>query len=52
MAENMRKNHDSAFKAKVALEALKDDRTMAVNSRERVWGAHPNQILARERQSP
>ena len=29
MAEHMRKNHDSAFKAKVALEALKDDRTMA-----------------------
>ena len=25
----MRKNHDAAFKAKVALEALKADRTIA-----------------------
>ena len=29
MAEHMRKSHDAAFKAKVALEALKGDRTMA-----------------------
>lgn len=29
MVENMRKNRDSAFKAEVALEALKGARTMA-----------------------
>ena len=28
MAGNMRKNHDSAFKAKVALEATKGERTI------------------------
>lgn len=42
MAENMRKNHDAAFKAKVGLEALKGDKTMAELSSE--FGVHANQI--------
>jgi putative transposase len=42
MAANMRKSHDAAFKAKVALEAMKGDRTMAELSSE--YGVHPNQI--------
>lgn len=39
---NMRRNHDSAFKAKVALEAIKGEKTMAQISSE--YGVHPNQI--------
>ena len=42
MAGNMRKNHDSAFKAKVALEATKGEKTMAQISSE--YGVHVNQI--------
>jgi transposase-like protein len=42
MASNMRKNHDSAFKAKVALEALMGEKTMAQISSE--YGIHVNQI--------
>ena len=42
MAGNMRKNHDSAIKAKVALEATKGERTMAQISSE--YGVHVNQI--------
>ncbi len=42
MATNMRKNHDAAFKAKVALEALKGEKTMAQISSE--YGVHVNQI--------
>jgi transposase-like protein len=38
----MRKNHDAAFKAKVALEALKGEKTMAQISSE--YGIHVNQI--------
>jgi putative transposase len=42
MASSMRKNHDAAFKAKVALEALKGEKTMAQISSE--YGIHVNQI--------
>jgi putative transposase len=38
----MRRNHDAAFKAKVALEALKGVKTIAQLSSE--YGVHPNQI--------
>lgn len=39
---NMRRNHDSAFKAKVALESIKGEKTMAQISSE--YGVHVNQI--------
>lgn len=42
MASNMRKRHDAAFKARVAIEALKADKTMAQISSE--YGVHVNQI--------
>jgi transposase len=38
----VRRNHDAAFKARVALEAIKGTRTMAELSSE--YGVHPNQI--------
>jgi len=37
-----RRNHDSVFKAKVALEAVKGEKTIAQISSE--YGIHPNQI--------
>lgn len=40
--KNIRKNHDGAFKAKVALEAIKGEKTMAQISSE--YGVHVNQI--------
>ena len=39
---SMRKNHEGAFKAKVALEAVKGEKTMAQLSSE--FGVHVNQI--------
>ena len=42
MVRNMRKSHDAAFKASVALEALKGEKTMAQISSE--YGVHVNQI--------
>jgi len=39
---NIRKNHSAAFKAKVALEAIKKEKTIAQLSSE--YGVHPNQI--------
>ena len=38
-----RRNHSSAFKAKVALAALKGDRTLSELSEQ--FDVHPNQIL-------
>jgi putative transposase len=42
MAKSMRRNHDGAFKARVALEAAKGEKTMAQLSSE--YGVHANQI--------
>lgn len=38
----MKKNHEAAFKAKVALEAVKGEKTIAQIAGE--YGVHPNQI--------
>lgn len=38
----IRRNHSAAFKAKVALEAVKKEKTIAQLSSE--FGVHPNQI--------
>jgi len=42
MVRRIRKTHDRAFKAKVALEAIKGEKTLTQLSSE--FGAHPNQI--------
>jgi transposase len=42
MTRRARRNHTSAFKAKVALAALKNDRTMAQLAEQ--FDVHPNQI--------
>jgi len=39
---NMRRQYDAAFKAKIALEAVKGEKTMAQIASE--FGVHPNQI--------
>ncbi len=42
MVQNMRKSHNAAFKAKVALEAVKGEKTIAQLSSE--FSVHGNQI--------
>lgn len=42
MARNMRRNHDAAFKARVALETIRGEKTIAQIAAE--YGVHPNQI--------
>jgi len=42
MARNMRRSHDAAFKARVALEAIRGEKTIAQVAAE--YGVHPNQI--------
>jgi len=42
MAENIRKNHDAAFRVRVALEAIREEKTMAQISGE--YGVHTNQL--------
>ena len=44
----MRRRYDSAFKAKVALEAIKGERTIAEIASE--CGVHPNQIAKWKKQ--
>lgn len=43
-----RRNHSPAFKAKVALEAAREERTTAEIARE--YGVHANQVTAWKRQ--
>ncbi len=40
--QNMRRSHDAAFKARVALEALREEKTISQISSE--YGIHANQI--------
>jgi transposase len=48
MARRKRRNHNSIFKAKVALAALKGDKTIAELSEQ--FEVHPNQITDWKRQ--
>jgi len=47
MAKRSRRNHGSAFKAKVALEALREDVTVAELAKK--YDLHPTQINERRR---
>ena len=42
MVRSMRRQHDAAFKARVALEAIKGEKTIAQIASE--YSVHPNQI--------
>ena len=42
MAKRPRRNHSAAFKAKVALEAIKEDKTLSELAGR--FDVHPNQI--------
>lgn len=44
MTRRARRNHTPAFKAKVALAAVKGDRTLAQLAEQ--FGVHPNQITS------
>jgi transposase len=46
--KNKRRNHSAAFKAKVALAAIKGDKTLAELSS--VYAVHPNQITQWKKQ--
>lgn len=46
----MRKSYDKAFKAKVALEAIKEELTLQELAKK--FDVHPNQISKRKRQLP
>jgi len=48
MAKRPRKNHGSAFKAKVALEAIKEQQTLVELARR--FQVHPNQIAQWKKQ--
>ena len=48
MARRQRRNHSAIFKAKVALAALKEDKTLSELSEQ--YDIHPNQITDWKRQ--
>lgn len=48
MAKRPRRNHTAAFKAKVALEAVKEERTVIEIAE--ITGVHPNQVTQWKKQ--